>query len=328
MMFLASAYSRSENVGIEPIVVAELKFRDVQRHIFGRHFVERANYAALEDAPKAFNRVRVDRADDVLLAGMIDSLMIIFGQSAIDLAFVSGEQANLVGNHFTNERFGCLFRDVLQNAGDHVALAADSANDRSFGRKPMLAGQTVFLIPMFVFVFSADEGLVNLDNAAKLFDVLDQCCSDLVAHEPRGFIGTEPHVAHDLQSAHTLFAGEHEVSDLEPVAERLVGILEDRSGDMGESIAVRGALFTLPMPLARFQVIDLRIAASRAMHAIGPASGNQIGPASIFIWEGRFELSGGHLRNGLRTFCHGSTPLIEPYSHNSGLLSSPGYSPL
>jgi hypothetical protein len=39
-------------------------------------------------------------------------------------------------------------------------------------------------------------------------------------------------------------------------------------------------------------------------------------------------LSGGHLRDGLGTFCHGSTPLIEPYSHNSGLLSSPGYSPL
>jgi hypothetical protein len=39
-------------------------------------------------------------------------------------------------------------------------------------------------------------------------------------------------------------------------------------------------------------------------------------------------LSGGHLRDGLGTFCHSSTPLIEPYSHNSGLLSSPGYSPL
>jgi hypothetical protein len=30
----------SEDVGIEPIVVAELKLREVERHIFGRHFVD------------------------------------------------------------------------------------------------------------------------------------------------------------------------------------------------------------------------------------------------------------------------------------------------
>src|SRR5580700_39008 len=44
---LAPAYRRSENIGIEPIVVAELKFSDVERHIFGGHFVEGADNAAL-----------------------------------------------------------------------------------------------------------------------------------------------------------------------------------------------------------------------------------------------------------------------------------------
>jgi hypothetical protein len=43
MMTSASLNCRSENVGIEPIVVAELKFRDVERHIFGAHLVERAD---------------------------------------------------------------------------------------------------------------------------------------------------------------------------------------------------------------------------------------------------------------------------------------------
>ena len=65
---LTSAYRRSENIRVEAVVVAELKFRDVQRHIFGADFVERADHAALEDRPEAFNRVGVDRADDVLLA--------------------------------------------------------------------------------------------------------------------------------------------------------------------------------------------------------------------------------------------------------------------
>jgi hypothetical protein len=192
----------------------------------------------------------------------------------------------------------------------------------------MLARPTLATVPMLVFVFAADEGFINFDNAAEFLNVLDQRCSDLVAHAPCGFVTPKAHVTHDLQSAHALFAGEHEVSDLEPVAERLVGVFKDGPGDMGEPIAVRGALFALPVPPARFQVIDLGIAASRAMHTIGPPTGNQIGFTGFFVREGRIELSGSHLRDGLGTFCHGSTPLIEPYSHNSELLSSPGYSPL
>ena len=47
-MTLATINCRSENVGVEPIVVAELKLRDVERHIFGADFVERADHARLK----------------------------------------------------------------------------------------------------------------------------------------------------------------------------------------------------------------------------------------------------------------------------------------
>jgi hypothetical protein len=57
---------------LSPIVVAELKFGDVQRKIFGADFVKCADNAALEDRPEAFNRVRVDDAVDVLALGVID----------------------------------------------------------------------------------------------------------------------------------------------------------------------------------------------------------------------------------------------------------------
>jgi len=40
---LAPLNRRAEDVGIEAVIIAELKFRDVKRHIFGGHFVERAN---------------------------------------------------------------------------------------------------------------------------------------------------------------------------------------------------------------------------------------------------------------------------------------------
>jgi hypothetical protein len=38
---LASAYRRSEHVGVETIIIAELKLGDVQGHIFTAHLVAR-----------------------------------------------------------------------------------------------------------------------------------------------------------------------------------------------------------------------------------------------------------------------------------------------
>ena len=130
---------------------------------------------------------------------------------------------------------------------------------------------------------------------------LDQRRADFVRHEPSCFDRTETHVAPDLARAHSLFAGQHQVSDLEPVAERLVRVLKDRAGNDRKPIAVRGALLALPMPLARRQVIDGGIAATRAVNAIGPAAGLQICLAGILIadWKQLVELGRSQLMDGL-----------------------------
>ena len=52
---LTSADRRAENIGIEAIIVAELKLGNVERHVFGRHLVQRADNATLEDRPETFN---------------------------------------------------------------------------------------------------------------------------------------------------------------------------------------------------------------------------------------------------------------------------------
>jgi len=54
--------SRSEHVGIETVVVAELKFSDVERHIFLAHFVDRGELSLdstfdVEYRPKRAHRV-------------------------------------------------------------------------------------------------------------------------------------------------------------------------------------------------------------------------------------------------------------------------------
>ena len=54
-MPLASLNRCSENIFIKPIIIAELKFRDVQREIFLADFVERADHTALNQRPEAFD---------------------------------------------------------------------------------------------------------------------------------------------------------------------------------------------------------------------------------------------------------------------------------
>jgi hypothetical protein len=68
----ASLDRRSEDVRVLPIVIAELELGDIQRHIFPAHFVERADDAALEDRPEAFDGLSVDCADDILASRMVN----------------------------------------------------------------------------------------------------------------------------------------------------------------------------------------------------------------------------------------------------------------
>jgi hypothetical protein len=63
---LASPDCRDKNVGVLPMIVAELELRRIQRHILFADFVERSDHAALDDGPETLNRVRVNRANGVL----------------------------------------------------------------------------------------------------------------------------------------------------------------------------------------------------------------------------------------------------------------------
>ena len=48
----AACYRASEHVGIEAVVISELKLGNIERHIFCAHFVERADQAAFEERPE------------------------------------------------------------------------------------------------------------------------------------------------------------------------------------------------------------------------------------------------------------------------------------
>jgi hypothetical protein len=153
----AACYRSLEDFGVVWIVVAELEFRDVERQIFGADLVERADDATLEDRPKAFNRIRVHSANNVLAALMVHALVLrIIGHSLEHKGFVGREQANLVGYHFAHERLRVLFGHPVQNAGDDITLALDSPNDRGF-TGALAATATAPLAPVAIVVLTRDN---------------------------------------------------------------------------------------------------------------------------------------------------------------------------
>jgi hypothetical protein len=317
--YLTSTNCRAEYIGVFPIVIAELELSNIERHVFGADLMERADDPALEDRPETLNRVRVNRADDILPGGMVNGAVRIseHAEVVIDAAMIGREQANFVRDGFANESFGGLFGDVLQDASDDAALAADCTDD---GRLTARAAMDASLAAVLVDALATDVGLVNLDNATKLSLGLNQSSPDAMGHVPAGFERTEAHVAIQLPRAHSLLAGQHQMRDFEPVAERLVGILEDRSDQNGEPIAVRGALLALPMPLAGFEFIDGGIATARANRPFGPAAGFEIPFAGVLVPDGKssVKFGAGHLMDRL------GTP-FGPRSHGKPSRMMEGY---
>ena len=314
-IYSASLNRRSKNIGIEPIVVSELKLRDVQRQIFAADLVIAAHNPAFENAPEAFDSLSVDRTDNVLAFTVIDALMRVVGQPVVAGVLIGAEQANLGRNGLANEILKADSADAADNAGDHVTLALHCAHNRDFAgcdRTGLTAiPATLTFVP--VLVFSADESFIDLDNAAKLGFRLNQGSANFVAHAPSCFVAAKPHKTHDLQCTHTLFAGQHEVCDLEPIPKRLVRVFEDGACDARKPIAVLCTGFALPME-ARSEGIDLQIATAGAVNAVRPPTGDQIGPAMGLIREHILELGAGELVNWCRSG-HGDTSFVGGYNH-------------
>lgn len=315
-MILASFNRRAENVLIHAVIVAELELRDIQRQVLLADLVEGADDATLKDRPEPFNRVRVDRTDDVLPRTVANELVReVLGEVPVAGMFVGGEKAHLVRNSLANEAIERGGIGVLNHAGDDVALALHGSDNDELVRS-LTANAVAFLIPMAVLVLAADERLIDLDNAAKFHFRLDKRGADFVAHAPCGFVRTEAHDALDLKGAHSLLAGQHQMHNAEPLAQRLIRVLENRPGDDRETVALRGAILALPMPRARLQLIDLGVAAAWAGDFLRPAPRLQVALAIFLSDEHRLELRDRHLMNRLGAASgHRKLPSMEGYFH-------------
>ncbi len=311
-MNLQTAHSRPKNIRVQPIVIPELELRDVKWQILGADFVERADNAALEDAPKAFNRLGMNRTDNVLARSMVNGFVLeLFVLVLVADPFVGAEQTHSVRDRLADELFERGSLHVLNDARHDIALAADGTDNHELARADPTSPVPV---PTLVFVFvlrkTADESFVHFDNAHQLAEMLvPQSGADAMAHIPSGAVGAEAHCAVDLESGNALLARKHEMDDPEPLAQRLVGVLEDRADQMRK--AVRGAVSTLhalPLPSHRCELVDVIAATTGATDAKRPAVADEIGAASVLVGKSPLPLGEGHLMD-LALFLHGPESL-------------------
>src|SRR5258708_25100085 len=120
---LASLDRRRENIFIPAIVIAKLELIHVERKVLTRDLMERADDAALYHRPEAFDGVGMNRAENVLMACVIDGAVRV----ALSGVFVRAEQTHLVRNGLTHEAGEREPVCVVDDFGDDVALACDRA---------------------------------------------------------------------------------------------------------------------------------------------------------------------------------------------------------
>jgi hypothetical protein len=311
----ASLNRRSEDIRVLAIVIAELKFGNIERHIFPAHFVKCADDAAFENRPEAFNGLSVDCANDVLAARVVnDCVREIFVERIVARICIGAKQTDFMRDRFPDEGGESGGSHVRNYTRDNISLTADGADDWSFaGTDATSSATAAAFISMPIFGQAANESFIDFDNSAELPIVFHQCNSDAVTHIPSRFQRAKSHITPNLPSAYSLFAGEHQVNDAIPVAKRLIRVFEDCSGNMRKAIAVWCALFTLPMPLTGRKIVHGGVAATGATDALRPAPRDQIRLASLFVRKHFLELCDCQLMDLSRLFCagHGSSSECE-----------------
>jgi len=293
----ASCYDAREYV--LAMIVPECEFRNVERQVVFADFVVTAHNPTLEQRPERFDIVGMDVSAYILVRLMVNMLVRKgLPQFLIARALICRDQIDFFRHGLPYKLRQSLRRSIIDNLASDIAFSADSSNHCGLMQR---AASALFLVPTAILILSADISLVDFDFAHQFSEiVVFHRGTNPSAHIPHGFVA-RPVVEYgplDLQSTHSFLALSHQEHDLEPHAQSVVGVLENRPADDAEAIAValvaRNDLASLrvdcfdsalanPVEGSVCDMEDFLISTARASdNAIGPTLRNQIGLAAFF----------------------------------------------
>jgi len=157
-----------------------------------------------------------------------------------------------------------------------------------------------------IVILATDEGFINFDFAHELGKAtVPHSRPNPVAHIPSRPVVAAADLPVNLKGTNSLLALGHQVNDLEPSPQRVVGVFEYRFGDNRKTIAVFSAAILVlahPMKRAGLKLVYLCTIATWALCAARPSKIAQILFAILFGLKSRREL--GQRHRGLCCF-HG-----------------------
>jgi hypothetical protein len=156
-----------------------------------------------------------------------------------------------------------------------------------------VVGGAPALLPVFPLRLSPHQGLVHLYYAVQWLriDVL-HCRPDAMAEIPCRFVASSQSPL-DLIRAHSLARFAEQVDAQEPLPERKVGVIEDRSCRYGELITAGVAIKLVTL----YDLRSLGRRATRASNVVRPAQSFKVGTATIFaakLFDQRDQIYGVH----------------------------------
>lgn len=316
----ASCYDRAENVPVLPVVVAKRKLRQIQRQVVLGDIMECPDHAALKQAPERLKIVGMHVPAYIFFSAVIHRLMREGASNPlIALRFIGSDQRNLIAYGLTNELTHRQTVGLFDQLADNIALAGNRPNDRHLIARPR---DLALFVTMAILVFAADIGFVYFDFAHQLRKArILHRGPNAMAHIPSRPVVAAPDLAMDLHGADALLALGHQINDLEPRPQRVVGVLKNGFCNDREAIAVSSAAlltFTGPVKRAGLERIDLGAMATRALNAIRPPLILQELLAGFFGREASHQRGQGH--GGLGG--HGVLRCWRDYSQNWRWVSS------
>jgi hypothetical protein len=207
-------------------VKTESELIDITVHMLRANMMECAVDSTLKNSEEAFNAVRCDTVANKLASAVIDGLMYKPRETAI-----GGE---LVGMD-CRAGFDMLFDFIM----DHVAIRrlyghgarapVSLAHPENRCLANCAAPGVQFLVGVFVGFLTANISLINLDNAAQLFELVAASLAEPPKNEPCGFL-CDTDLLCKLHGRDALARRDDEVHRVNLLMQRDMRTLEDCAG--------------------------------------------------------------------------------------------------
>ena len=255
-----------------PHVVPESLFVEVPEKMEGFDTNVGSLETALQETPKVFERVCVDRPADILHS-MVDGLVDIVPVEALVREKRVGVDDAASVNVLADFALEMRLADIGSNQGTHDATALNHAEYRSLVARSVHGDAALADLFVHIARATADVGFVNLDFAAGTAEFHEGIGlhgeTDAMQHEPSGLLGDAERPVNFVGADAILAVGDHPNCD-KPFIERKRRILKD-SPDFGRELLADMSGPAFPHASGRDKA-HVFASTGGAFDAIGPAA--------------------------------------------------------